>query len=291
MKSTFQFIASVACALALTACGGGSKTAATPAVVQPAYSATDIVTGTGTVAANRDLVVVNYIGYLYDSTKADKKGAKIDSSYDHGNVPYAFTLGVGNIGAAWVPGWDQGVLGMKAGGKRTLVLPATLAYGAATRTAVPAVGSITYAAIPANSPLVYDIELVSVTTAPPPVTVTIKDTVVGTGAEATTGKTLTVNYSGYLYDSTAADSHGGMFDSSVVKSTPFSFTLGGNVIAGWNQGLVGMKVGGKRTLIIPPELAYGNQAQAAAPAVGSTTFVGIPANSTLIFEIELTAVK
>lgn len=96
----------------------------------------------------------------------------------------------------------------------------------------------------------------------------IQDEVVGTGAEAKTGDTLTVNYTGKL-------ANGSVFDTSVGK-TPFKFTLGGQVIAGWNQGLQGMKVGGKRILIIPPNLAY-----------GPNDYGPIPGNSTLTFEVEL----
>jgi FKBP-type peptidyl-prolyl cis-trans isomerase len=100
------------------------------------------------------------------------------------------------------------------------------------------------------------------------------DLTVGTGAEAATGKTVSVHYTGTL-------TNGTKFDSSVDRGTPFEFTLGeGRVIQGWEQGVKGMKVGGKRKLVIPPSLGYGSQAN------GS-----IPANSTLIFEIELLGVK
>jgi peptidylprolyl isomerase len=279
MKSMFQIIAAVACALTLTACGGGSGTTAatTPAVVQPAFQKIDTVVGTGTEAANNDLLVVNYTGWLYDASKSDFKGAKIDSSVDR-NSPIAFTLATGQV----LAGWDQGIVGMKAGGKRTLIIPASLAYGANTKTAVASVSGITYAAIPANAALVFDVELVSVAKAtvpvsvPPPTTLVSVDTVVGTGADAVTGKTLTVKYTGYLYDGTRVDFKGVVFDSSVS----YDFVLGGNVIAGWNQGVVGMKVGGKRTLTIPPSLGYGADVKN-----------GIPANSTLVFDIELVAVK
>lgn len=102
----------------------------------------------------------------------------------------------------------------------------------------------------------------------------IEDLKVGTGAEAKTGSTVTVNYTGTLTDGTK-------FDSSYDRNQPFDFTLGqGQVIQGWEQGIVGMKVGGKRKLTIPPSLGYGDQATGP-----------IPANSTLIFEVELLAVK
>jgi peptidylprolyl isomerase len=100
------------------------------------------------------------------------------------------------------------------------------------------------------------------------------DSVVGKGAEAVNGKSVTVHYTGTLKDGTK-------FDSSVDRKEPFTFSLGsGQVIKGWEQGIQGMKVGGKRKLTIPPELAYG------ANAVGA-----IPANSTLIFDVELLEVK
>jgi len=105
--------------------------------------------------------------------------------------------------------------------------------------------------------------------------VQIKDIVKGTGEEADVGKTVTVHYTGWLMDGTK-------FDSSVDRNQPFSFTLGERrVIPGWEQGVVGMKVGGKRELIIPPELAYG------ANGAGGV----IPPNATLKFEVELLAVK
>jgi len=105
---------------------------------------------------------------------------------------------------------------------------------------------------------------------------------VGTGTQASIGRQLTVNYTGWVYSNTASDHHGTQFDSSLSPGrSPFVFTLGvGQVIAGWDQGMNGMRVGGRRTLIIPPSLGYGNQAN------GS-----IPPNSTLIFDVELLDVR
>lgn len=103
---------------------------------------------------------------------------------------------------------------------------------------------------------------------------TITDETVGTGAEAKAGDTVTVNYVGMLPDGT-------VFDASAKHGQPFSFQLGAHqVIAGWDQGLVGMKVGGKRKLVIPPDLAYGSQGAGGV----------IPPNATLIFEVELVKV-
>lgn len=102
----------------------------------------------------------------------------------------------------------------------------------------------------------------------------IDDIRVGTGAEVKDGDTVVVHYIGTLQNGTE-------FDNSNKRGTPFTFTVGeGRVIKGWEQGLVGMKVGGQRILVIPPELAYGRQ------AVGP-----IPPNSTLVFAIELLEVK
>ncbi len=102
----------------------------------------------------------------------------------------------------------------------------------------------------------------------------ITDEVVGTGDEAVAGKTISVNYLGTLTDGTK-------FDSSYDRGTPFEFQLGaGMVIQGWDQGFAGMRVGGKRKLVIPASMGYGDR------SVGS-----IPANSTLVFEVELLGVK
>ncbi|MGX4641881.1 FKBP-type peptidyl-prolyl cis-trans isomerase [Massilia sp. SYSU DXS3249] len=107
------------------------------------------------------------------------------------------------------------------------------------------------------------------------------DTVTGTGALATSGRTLTVNYTGWLYDASKADFKGTQFDTSAGR-TPFTFRLGSSqVIQGWEQGLIGMRVGGKRTLIIPASMAYGR--------AGSGT--SIPPDAPLIFEVELINVQ
>lgn len=110
----------------------------------------------------------------------------------------------------------------------------------------------------------------------------IKDTVVGKGREAEAGFNVTVHYTGWLYDPSKSDGKGAKFDSSVERHEPFVFFLGGGqVIQGWDQGFAGMKVGGKRTLIIPPEMGYG------AYGAGGV----IPPNATLIFDVELLDIK
>lgn len=107
------------------------------------------------------------------------------------------------------------------------------------------------------------------------------DVRVGTGAEANSGRAVAVNYTGWLYSATATDNKGTQFDSSLAAGrTPLVFTVGAGVIPGFSQGVIGMRVGGLRRVIIPPNLGYGSQANGA-----------IPGNSTLVFEIELLAVQ
>ena len=108
------------------------------------------------------------------------------------------------------------------------------------------------------------------------------DHVIGTGAEAVAGKTVAVHYTGWLHDPAAPDTKGKKFDSSRDRNDVFRFPLGGGrVIAGWDQGVAGMKVGGQRTLTIPPELGYGARGAGGA----------IPPNATLVFDVELVAVE
>jgi FKBP-type peptidyl-prolyl cis-trans isomerase FkpA len=109
------------------------------------------------------------------------------------------------------------------------------------------------------------------------------DTKVGTGAEATAGSKVFVHYTGWLYKPMATRQRGRQFDSSLSRGAPLEFVLGtGRVIKGWDQGVVGMKVGGKRTLVIPSYLAYGKRG---APGGG------IPPDADLIFDVELVNVK
>ncbi len=108
------------------------------------------------------------------------------------------------------------------------------------------------------------------------------DVQVGTGSEAVPGREVTVHYTGWLYDEAREDRKGRQFDSSRDGSTPFTFRLGsGQVIRGWDEGVAGMKVGGRRTLTIPPEYGYGSR------GAGSV----IPANATLVFDVELLDVR
>ena len=116
-----------------------------------------------------------------------------------------------------------------------------------------------------------------------PVTELVKqDARLGTGTEATPGRMVTVHYTGWLYDAAKSDKKGTQFDSSRRTNEPFTFQLGaGEVITGWDEGVAGMKVGGQRTLTIPPDKGYG------ARGAGGV----IPPNAVLLFDVELLDVK
>src|SRR6266581_807246 len=117
---------------------------------------------------------------------------------------------------------------------------------------------------------------------PAPTTLQITDVKAGKGPAITAGQTAVVHYTGWLYSATAPDHKGKKFDSSRDRNDPFSFQVGaGEVIGGWDQGVVGMQAGGQRRLVIPPALGYG------ASGAGGV----IPPNATLLFDIELLSIK
>ena len=139
----------------ISACGGnttggpavGPAGPATPPPPPAAFSQTELTTGSGGQAGKGARVTVNYTGWLYDASKPESKGTKFDSSDDHG--PITFTVGVGEV----IPGWDQGFTGMRVGGKRRLIIPPNLGYGAEGTPGGP---------IPPNAGLVFDMELLEV---------------------------------------------------------------------------------------------------------------------------------
>jgi peptidylprolyl isomerase len=177
-----------------------------------------------------------------------------------------------------LPGWEEGVGLMKAGGKAKLVLPPELALGEA------GAGNV-----PPNSQIVMEVELLSVEPAPKPASVApekllsmdngvqYSDLSLGDGIEAISNTTVTTEYVVWVDGADSEDYVGSSADSQAVT---FVVGKGAAVFPGWEQGVVGMKVGGRRLLIIPPDLALGAQASGL-----------IPANSTLIMEITLTDVK
>ncbi|MBN9248106.1 MAG: FKBP-type peptidyl-prolyl cis-trans isomerase [Hyphomicrobium sp.] len=143
-----------------------------------------------------------------------------------------------------------------------------------TTLAVALVASLAFAAIP---PAIAETQGSSMTTTPSGLQ--YEDTTVGTGATPETGQICVMHYTGWLYQD---GKKGNKFDSSVDRGSPFEFPIGtGRVIKGWDEGVASMKVGGKRTLIIPPALGYG------ARGAGGV----IPPNATLLFEVELLGLK
>ena len=146
MKLKFPLIAAFVALLSLTACGGGGSSgnsgSSSSAVASPAtFSFTDTTVGTGAAATTGTKVTVKYTGWLYSTTAANNKGTQFDSGQ------FQFTVGSGQV----IQGFDQGVQGMKVGGKRTVLIPYTMGYGSAGTTGIPG-----------GSGLVFDIELVSV---------------------------------------------------------------------------------------------------------------------------------
>jgi len=147
LRSSAGLLVVLVISLIAAACGGGdSGTSPSPSTGSAPYSQTDLRVGTGAEATAGRRATVNYTLWLYDSGRAENKGTLVESSV--GRQPFVFTLGAGQV----IRGWDQGVVGMKVGGSRRLVLPPELAYGAA--------GSPP--AIPRNATLVFDIDLLDV---------------------------------------------------------------------------------------------------------------------------------
>lgn len=201
------------------------------------------------VAEKGDLVLVTYRGTLTD-------GKLFDSNDDPEGTPFAFRLGDGGV----IQGWEQGIPGMKVGGKRRLEIPSELAYGAQ--------GSPPD--IPPNADLVFEVTLLDVVKKGEEGVFDRVDIRPGTGREVRNGDRVRVHYVGRFMN-------GRQFDSSRERRQPFEFTVGeGMVIPGWDAGILGMRKGGVRLLRLPPGVAYG--------AIGSGP---IPPNQTLFFEIEL----
>jgi peptidylprolyl isomerase len=248
--------------IVLVACGGGKAT-----TTASGLQYIEIAEGDGPQPQPGDIVAVHYRGTLED-------GTEFDNSYDRGE-PITFALGRGRV----IRGWDEGIALLKEGGKAKLILPPELAYGE------DGAGSV----IPPNATLTFEVELVSISPGAPEAPAEVEeaqyvttesglkyvDLEVGEGPAPEEGQTVSVHYTGWLEDGTK-------FDSSLDRGQPFSFVLGeGRVIRGWDEGVATMQVGGKRQLVIPPDLAYG---EAGAGEV-------IPPNATLIFEVELLDVQ
>lgn len=224
---------------------------------------TIITKGNGKKPQNGDKIKVHYTGKLTNDTV-------FDSSLKHGQ-PFEFKLGAGQV----IKGWDEAFLLLQVGDKATIKLPPDIAYGAAGQ------GSI-----PANATLIFDVELVDVTEGVRPWDVKGKDTITTAsglkyimierrdGVKAV-GNSVVVHYTGYFKD-------GKIFDSSVERGQPLKgLKVGaGQVIKGWDEGLALLHKGEKAKLIVPYQLAYGEQG-----------YGPIPPKTDLIFDVEIVDVK
>jgi peptidylprolyl isomerase len=251
----------------------------------------DQIEGVGGLHYEGDPVTVQFVGYDYETHK------KFASSWDEGK-PFTFTLGKGEV----IPGWEEGLQEIENGDRRELVVPASETEGP-----FPAGIPSGHAAIFVVEPLPTKVAKgkrqgqgkaappkkpehesgqsnsgpkktkpkVEVPSGPPPKKLGIKDLEEGSGPAAKPGDEVTVQYVGVNYRT------GKQFDASWDRHEPFTFKLGeGYVIEGWEKGIPGMKPGGRRELIIPPELGY-----------GYSRTEGIPPGSTLVFVVDLLAVK
>ena len=295
MSFRLPFAALAVSALVLTACGGddsGSDTSgatddtvgeitlvedpvldaeepevALPSSIPTELVITDLTVGEGPAAASGDTVFVNYVGVL----SAD--GTRFDGNY--GSDPFVVTLGQGMV----IPGWDQGLVGMQAGGRRQLDIPADLAYGERE------MGS----AIPPNSALSFVVDMIAVVPAvdasdAPTITIettenldelVVTDLVDGTGAVVEAGNKVVLHLVGYRADT------GEEVASTWASPQPLSFELTeGGSLPGLIEGLEGMKVGGRRQLHVPFAEAWGPEGQ---------PDIGLPAETDVIIVVDLLA--
>jgi peptidylprolyl isomerase len=221
----------------------------------------DLELGAGIPVDSGYYFFAHYTGYINNNEVFDTSQER--------NTPINFQLGVGQI----IPAWEIGIKGMRAGGKRMLTTPPELAYG---ETGIPGI-------LPAGVTLHFEIEMIEVIK--PPVAWDISSSRMrstesgiqyviienGRGNKPEPNDLVAVNYSGYLEDNT-------LFDSSLLRSEVFRFRIGTEyVIKGWDEIIQDMRVGEKRVVIIPPELAYGN----------GGLYGIIPPDAILRFDIEL----
>jgi peptidylprolyl isomerase len=239
---------------ALFSCGG---TSAGPDVVIPVNTdsvliSRDIVVGTGARADSGLVLTVRYVGRLKSDTTVvfDSSGLR--------RAPFSFLLGTGEV----IKGWDSAMVGMRVGGRRRIEIPPTLGYGL-----------VQTGPIPPNSSLIFDVELLRIDSNK----LVIQDLVVGQGTEISTGSAVTVLYTGRFLNSVQFDSNDG------PGRVPFFVVVGfSQVIEAWNQGLVGMRVGGTRRLTVPPSLGYGTKG-----SNNNSTTNGVPPSTIIIFDIRL----
>jgi peptidylprolyl isomerase len=270
----------IGAAIALSACSGGNGEASTDANDEQMGDTTSLVLesglqvdvyekGDGILPQMGQKVSVHYKGML-------ENGQVFDESYGRGE-PITFQIGVGQV----IPGWDKGIGQLSKGAKAKLTIPSNLAYGPQERPGIPA-----------NSTLIFEVEVMDIQDGPKPIAheswstdgLELKTTQSGlqyyiieegNGAKTEPGKMVSVHYHGMLEDGTK-------FDSSFERGEPIEFPLGvGQVIPGWDEGISLLNVGTKAKLVIPSHLAYGERGAGGV----------IPPNATLVFDVEIVAVK
>lgn len=224
----------------------------------------DFVAGEGPEVANGSTVNVLYTGYLTD-------GTIFDTTARRGNRPFKVAVGGGRV----IQAWEEGLRGMRAGGKRKLIVPPKLGYGDRPAGKIPPGSTLIFTMeVTGHVPPLPDPQPLSLFDGEPVARkkldggLEVIDYKLGDGAEAVASPVVHVHYRGTL------TKDGTEFDSSYPRKRALDFTLGaGRVIKGWDQGLVGMRVGGLRKLIIPAALAYGERARGKIPANADLTFV------------------
>jgi peptidylprolyl isomerase len=242
-----------------------------PAEPVATLAITDITEGTGEAAKDGDTVIVDYVGVR----SAD--GTEFDNSYDRGTPFPVAPLGTAQV----IEGWNVGLVGAKAGGRRQLDIPAAMAYGdSPPGEPLQAGDDLTFvidirAVVPASDPAAEP--AVTVTPSSGSTETTFKDLVVGPGAAATTGMTAVVQYIAF----NGAD--GSKLESGwVAGGSPLTFKIGsGEYLPGFDTGTIGMKVGGRREITITPADGFGD---------AGNEQLGLPAGADLIMVFDLLAV-
>jgi peptidylprolyl isomerase len=231
----------------------------------------DIIEGAGDAVTEGATVTVQYVGVSQSDCK------EFDSSWSRSAEPATF--GLDQV----IQGWSEGLVGMKPGGRRYLAIPGDLAYGNTDTGGGRPFGTLIFvvdlesigAATPTAPTVQADAAALAAAEArgkptatvpsPLPTTLTTTDDVVGTGAEVAAGQTVVAHYVG-------VDASGKEFDASWTRGQPATFGLD-QVIEGWSKGLVGLKVGGRRTLVIPGSMAYGDTDNGDGRPFGTLIFV------------------
>lgn len=240
-----------------------------PAELPTELVITDLVEGTGDAAVEGDTVLVNYVGVR----SAD--GTEFDNSYD--GQPYPVVLGSGGV----IPGWEQGLVGIKTGGRRQLDIPADLAYGDEPQGDVIQAGDAlsfvidALAVVPASDPA--DAPTDSVPVSSGATELTTEDIVVGDGAEVVEGSLVFVEIVAYRGD-TAEE-----INTTWGQGGPVALQASEDqTIPGLANGLLGMKAGGRRMIVMPPDVAFGD---------GGNEELGLPADTDLILVVDLVSVS